>query len=177
MTPEEITTRLAERFPDAGLECLVDKGYAIIRMSVDKLGDVLKALKVEPEFGFDMLTDLTAVDWLERKPRFDIIYHLYSVGHNHRLRLKVGVEDGQPVPSATRLWAIADWMERELWDLYGIKFSGHPNLKRLLLYEEFKGHPLRKDYPYDKRQPLMAETWPVRDKQARMEAGDKIHRP
>ncbi len=177
MTPEELTDRISSAFPDYGITCQVDKGHAVAVVPIDRLIELLGALKGESEFGFDMLMDLTAVDWMERAPRFDLVYHLYSVGHNHRLRIKVGVEDGSPVPTATRLWHIADWFERELWDLYGIKFSGHPNLKRLLLYEEFKGHPLRKDYPYDRRQPLLEETWPVRDRQARMPEGEKIHRP
>ena len=177
MTPEELIDRLTEKLPDIGIDCQVDKGHAIARVPVDRLSDLFTTLKEDPQFAFDLFMDLTAVDWQERRPRFDVVYHLYSVKHNHRLRIKVEVDDGQPVPTAARLWPIADWMEREVWDLYGIKFAGHPNLKRLLLYEEFKGHPLRKDYPYDRRQPLMEETWPVRDRQVRMEEGEKIHRP
>lgn len=176
MTPEEIITRLNERFPEHGLECRVDKGHAVVDISLDRMSELLKALKDEADFGFNMLMDVTAVDWLERDMRFDIVYHLYSVEHNHRLRIKVMVADGQSVPSSVKLWTIADWMEREIWDMYGIRFDGHPNLKRLLLYEEFKGHPLRKDYPYDKRQPLIPDTWPVRDEQQKMDDLG-IHRP
>jgi NADH-quinone oxidoreductase subunit C len=108
-----------------------------------------------------MLMDLTAVDYLkfpgrEDGPRFDVVYHLYSVAHNHRLRLKVAVEQDEPsVPTATGLWPIANWLEREVWDMFGIRFEGHPDLRRLLLYEEFVGHPLRKDYPIERRQPLI----------------------
>ncbi|MBI4437058.1 MAG: NADH-quinone oxidoreductase subunit C [Candidatus Omnitrophica bacterium] len=88
--------------------------------------------------------------------RFEVIYHFYSLSKNHRLRLKVPVEEKSPeVASLTSLWASADWFEREVWDMYGIVFKGHPNLKRILLYEEFIGHPLRKDYPVNKRQPLI----------------------
>ncbi len=88
--------------------------------------------------------------------RFEVVYHLYSSVHNHRLRVKVPLPSADPVVgSVTGLWAAADWFERETWDMYGIHFDGHPDLRRILMYEEFKGHPLRKDYPIYKRQPLM----------------------
>ena len=108
-----------------------------------------------------MLMDLTAVDYQkfpgrEDGPRFDVVYHLYSIPHNHRVRLKVQVEEDDAwVPTATGLWPIANWLEREVWDMFGIRFEGHPDLRRLLLYEEFVGHPLRKDYPITRRQPLI----------------------
>jgi len=123
--------------------------------------DALAFCRDDAELRFDMLTDLTAVDYLkfpgrEDGPRFDVVYHLYSVAHNHRVRLKVPVEqDDARVPSATGLWPIANWLEREVWDMFGIRFEGHPDLRRLLLYEEFVGHPLRKDYPITRRQPLI----------------------
>jgi NADH-quinone oxidoreductase subunit C len=88
--------------------------------------------------------------------RFAVAYHFYSLKHKHRLRLVVPVEDDDPeVESLTPLWAGADWLEREVWDMFGIRFQGHPNLKRILMYDEFEGHPLRKDYPVNKRQPLI----------------------
>jgi NADH-quinone oxidoreductase subunit C len=108
-----------------------------------------------------MLMDLTAVDYLkypgrDEGARFEVVYHLYSVPQNHRLRVRVPVEEDDPVAwSATPLWAIADWYEREVWDMFGIRFDGHPDLRRLLLYEEFVGHPLRKDYAINRRQPLI----------------------
>ena len=123
--------------------------------------DALRFCRDEADLRFDMLMDLTALDYLkypgrEDGPRFDVVYHLYSVGHNHRVRLKVPVEQDAPsVPTATALWPIANWLEREVWDMYGIRFDGHPDLRRLLLYEEFVGHPLRKDYPMERRQPLI----------------------
>ncbi len=90
------------------------------------------------------------------KARFGLVYHFFSLPLGHRLRLKVPVEESNPqVDSVAHLWGSANWFEREVWDMYGIKFKGHPNLKRLLLYSEFKGHPLRKDYPVSKRQPLI----------------------
>ena len=88
--------------------------------------------------------------------RFAVVYHFYSMTHKHRLRLVVPVEESSAkVDSLTPLWSGADWLEREVWDMYGIRFSGHPNLKRILMYEEFEGYPLRKDYPVNKRQPLI----------------------
>ena len=123
--------------------------------------DVLRFCRDEPALGFDMLSDLTAVDYAkfpgrEDGPRFEVVYHLYSTAHNHRLRLKVRVdEDDAVVPSAVALWPIANWFEREVWDMFGVRFADHPDLRRLLLYEEFVGHPLRKDYPINRRQPLI----------------------
>ena len=114
-----------------------------------------------PELAFDMLTDLKAVDYLkypgrEDGPRFDVVYHLYSIPHNHRLRIKVRVEeDDAVVPTAVGVWPIANWFEREVWDMFGVRFEGHPDLRRLLMYEEFVGHPLQKDYPIERRQPLI----------------------
>ena len=90
------------------------------------------------------------------KTRFTVVYHFYSIQHKHRLRLVIPVEETEAaLDSLTTLWAAADWLEREVWDMYGIRFNGHPNLKRILMYEEFEGHPLRKDYPVNKRQPLI----------------------
>lgn len=88
--------------------------------------------------------------------RFAVVYHFYSLQHKHRLRLVVSVEDAEAgLNSLTPLWAGADWLEREVWDMFGIRFQGHPDLKRILMYEEFEGHPLRKDYPVNRRQPLI----------------------
>jgi NADH-quinone oxidoreductase subunit C len=88
--------------------------------------------------------------------RFVVVYHLFSTLLKHRLRLQVPVEEGDPeVDSVTSVWAGADWLEREVWDMFGIRFRGHPNLKRILMYDEFVGHPLRKDYPVNRRQPLI----------------------
>jgi NADH-quinone oxidoreductase subunit C len=123
--------------------------------------EALRRCRDDGALAFDMLMDLTAVDFLaypgrEDGPRFEVVYHLYSVHHNHRLRLKVRVEEDDPVvPTASGLWPIANWFEREVWDMFGIRFADHPDLRRLLLYEEFVGHPLRKDYPVNRRQPLI----------------------
>ena len=101
--------------------------------------------------------DITAVDYLSKKTdRFEVVYHFYSQKHNDRLRVKIPVSiDDCIAETITPLWKTANWYEREIWDMYGIKFRNHPDLKRILMYEEFKGHPLRKDYPVNKRQPLI----------------------
>jgi NADH-quinone oxidoreductase subunit C len=149
--------RLGARLPDTHEH----HGDHTAVITPEGIVDALRFCRDEPDLGFDMLMDLTAVDYLkypgrEDGPRFDVVYHLYSVTHNHRVRLKVPVEQDAPsVPTATALWPIANWLEREVWDMYGIRFDGHPDLRRLLLYEEFVGHPLRKDYPMERRQPLI----------------------
>lgn len=127
---------------------------------------VMEYLKDDPALDFDLMLDVTVVDYLGNydlqpylrnlKTRFEVVYHLYSTTKNHRLRVKAPLnEESLAINSVTSLWVGADWLEREAWDLYGVVFRGHPNLKRILLYEEFEGHPLRKDYAKTKRQPLI----------------------
>jgi NADH-quinone oxidoreductase subunit C len=120
----------------------------------------LTKLRDDPEVAMNFLSDLTAVDYFGREPRFEVVYHLKSFKNGGRLRVKAPLadpEDGSnpSIDTVTPLWATANWMEREVWDLYGIKFRGHPDMRRILMYEEFVGHPLRKDYPKEKRQPLV----------------------
>ena len=123
---------------------------------------VFTALRDRPEFAFETLSDLTAVDYLGKSPRFEVVYHLHSLSQNHRLRVKIRVVDEDAwVHSLTPLWKSANWLERECWDMLGIRFVGHPDPRRILMYEEFVGHPLRKDYPVDKRQPLTPERDPI----------------
>ena len=133
------------------------RGDQTITIKREKSLEVFKFLRDEPELNFKFLMDLTAVDYLNRKEiRFEVVYHFYSLTHNQRLRVKIPVRENDcSVDSVCSLWKTANWYEREVWDLYGIKFNAHPDLRRILLYEEFKGHPLRKDYPINKRQPLI----------------------
>ena len=148
--------RLLAKLPEAVLETHARLGDATAVVDRAALLDVLRLLRDEPGLDFDMLTDLCAVDYLPRVPRFEVVYHFYSTQRNHRLRVKVRVgEDDAQVDSAVPLYVSANWMEREVWDLYGIRFRGHPDPRRILLYEEFEGHPLRKDYPKERRQPLV----------------------
>ena len=161
MRGDEILQRLRDRFAAAIVETHDHRGDHTAVVARDGIIDALRFCRDDAELRFDLLMDVTAVDYLkfpgrEDGPRFDVVYHLYSVPHNHRVRLKVPVEqDAATVPTATGLWPIANWLEREVWDMFGIRFEGHPDLRRLLLYEEFVGHPLRKDYPIDRRQPLI----------------------
>ena len=157
----QIVQRLRDRFGGAVLESHEHRGDATLVVERAMLIDTLAFCRDEPSLAFDVLMDLTGVDYLkypgrEDGPRFEVVYHLYSLGHNHRLRVKTRVdEDDAQVPTAVDLWPIANWFEREVWDMFGVRFAGHPDPRRLLMYEEFVGHPLRKDYPINRRQPLI----------------------
>ena len=107
--------------------------------------------------GFQLLVDITAVDWPEREARFDVVYHWLNLASQERLRVKVPVAEGEAVPTLTGRFKTADWFEREVFDLFGIPFEGHPNMKRLLLWEDFPGHALRKDFPLDGGDPFCME--------------------
>jgi NADH-quinone oxidoreductase subunit C len=157
---EDFGSPVLRRLLDARSEAVesthADLGDATAVVREFYLLDVMRFLRGDPALAFDMLSDVCAVDYLPRTPRFEVVYHLYSVAKNHRLRVKVPVDGPTPtVPSVVELWASANWMEREVFDLYGIRFAGHPDLRRILLYDEFDGHPLRKDYPKERRQPLV----------------------
>lgn len=138
----ELVRRLRTRFGEAIGEATSDRAQAIVEVAAERLLEVCGYLKQEEKF--DFLTDLTAVDWYERDKRFDVILNLYSFPHNQRLRLKVPVNE--TCPSVTAVWATANWLERECFDMFGIVFEGHPDLKRILMPDEWKGYPLRKDY-------------------------------
>jgi NADH-quinone oxidoreductase subunit C len=113
-------------------------------------------LRDDPSTKMEMFIDLTAVDRFNTEPRFDVVVHLYSVSLKARIRLYAGVPEEDPtVETLCSVWAGANWFEREAYDLYGVRFRGHPDLRRILMYPEFVGHPLRKDYPKEKRQPLV----------------------
>jgi NADH-quinone oxidoreductase subunit C len=146
---------IRSKFPDDVLETHAFRGdeTAVIRKEA-----LLKAAAyLRDELGFDFLMDLTAADYLPREPRFELVCHFYSSRHNYRLRLKCPVAAADPeVDSLTGLWAGANWFEREAYDMFGLKFSGHPDLRRILMYDGFEGYPLRKDYPLKKRQPRLA---------------------
>ena len=140
----ELVKRYRSRFGNAIREAWLDRKQAILVVDRGQLVEIAKYSRDEEKF--DMLTDLTAVDWPKREKRFDIILNLYSFVKNERLRLKVHAGENEPVPSVTGVWGVANWLEREAFDMFGIHFEGHPNLTRILLPEEWQGHPLRKDY-------------------------------
>jgi NADH-quinone oxidoreductase subunit C/D len=148
--------RLRERFANDVLATDLYRGDASASVRPDRLLDIARFVRDEPALRFDMPLDITAVDYIGQQPRFEVVYHLYSTAHHHRLRLKTRVaEDDPTVASVTPVWVGANWLERETYDMYGVRFAGHPDLRRIYLYEEFEGHPLRKDYPKEKRQPLI----------------------
>jgi NADH-quinone oxidoreductase subunit C len=129
-----------------------------VRVKREKILDVCMFLRTEDDLDYDLMRDLTCVDYIHEKPRFEVVYHLYSIYNRHGIRLKVRLEEQDPtIDSVTSVWVGANWYEREVYDLYGIKFNNHPDLRRILLYPEFVGHPLRKDYPIDREQPLFEE--------------------
>ncbi|MGD0310215.1 MAG: NADH-quinone oxidoreductase subunit C [Acidobacteriota bacterium] len=149
-------TLLKERFPKDTCEAFLLLGDAVAVVAPGALREVMQFLNADKRLRFNVLLDLTAVDYLGREPRFEVVYQLLSSSHNLRLRIKVSLPGEKPaVDSMTGLWESANWLEREVWDMFGIEFLGHPNLERILLYPEFQGHPLRKDYPIRKRQPLV----------------------
>ena len=123
-----------------------------------RIADVCHFLKTDPAMAFNLAPYVTAVDYLGLEPRFELVYNLLSTVHNHRVRLRVKVpESDLEVPSVVPVWRGADWFERYCFDMYGIRFRGHPDMRRLFMYDEFVGHPLRKDYPLRGRQPLVPE--------------------
>ena len=149
--------RVKSKYKSIIIDCHDFRGDQTITIQKKNALELFEFLRDDPELDFKFLMDLTAVDYLNRKgDRFEVVYHFYSLKHNGRLRIKIPInEDDCVLDSVSSLWKTANWYEREVWDLYGIKFTGHPDLRRILLYEEFKGHPLRKDYPINKRQPLI----------------------
>jgi NADH-quinone oxidoreductase subunit C len=140
----DLVKRYRARFGDGLREAWLDRNQAILVVGVENLLEIAIYSRDEEQFG--LLTDLTAVDWPKREKRFDLVLNLYSFEKNERLRIKAHVGEGQPAPSVESIWPTANWLEREVYDMFGIVFDGHPNLKRLLLPEEWQGFPLRKDY-------------------------------
>ncbi len=159
MVNQNLAEQLGQKFPNIVVENGDVKGYPTVVIKKEGILNLAAALKSDPQFGFNVLMDLTAVDylfWEEKGLRFEVVYNLYSTSANRRLFVKAQVPEADcTIDSVAGVWPAADWFEREIWDMFGIQFKGHPNLKRILMYEEFKGHPLRKDYPYTKRQPLI----------------------
>jgi NADH-quinone oxidoreductase subunit C len=155
--------KLKEKFGTGVVETSSALGEDSIVIARDKAPEIFRTLHDDGEFAFEFLIDVTAVDWLERRPRFEVVYQLKSMSRNLRLRVKiqVGAGDDAWVPSAYPVWKSADWLERECFDMFGIQFRGHPDLRRILLYDTFVGHPLRKDYPFQKRQPIVPEIDPI----------------
>ncbi len=153
----EAVARLKERFGQAVLSLEEFRGETTVKVERNRLFQVLEYLKAMDEIGFDFLTDLCGVDNLPDKPRFQVVYLLYSFRANQRLRVKVDVPEEDPhLPSLVSLWKAANWLERETYDMYGIIFDNHPDLTRILMWEGFEGHPMRKDFPLKERDKSIA---------------------
>ncbi len=144
---------LRENQPDSVLDTMVPHGDATAVIRPESLTKTMDFLKNDSRLLFDVLMDMTAVDYHGENPRFEVVYNLVSLPFRRRLCVKFRIEEGKQVDSITPLWGCANWLEREIWDMFGIPFKGHPDLKRILMYDGFDGHPLRKDYPIKKRQP------------------------
>lgn len=142
-----ISEALKEKFGDAILGTVTHRGQDTVLIAKDSLLEVASFLRDDPRFAFDMLTDLTAVDRMGRAERFDLVVNLYSFTLNRRLRIKAAVAEGDTVSTLEGVWKAANWLEREVYDLFGIVFDGHSDLRRILLWDGYVGHPLRKDFP------------------------------
>jgi NADH-quinone oxidoreductase subunit C len=154
ITNEKIVEKVKEICPESTDS--IHRGQLTLKITSEKLVETAKFLKESSDISFDMLLDITAIDWYKKQnPRFEVVYFLYSNKNKSRLRLKVGINESELVcPSLVGVWESANWYERETWDMYGIKFEGHPTLRRFYMPEDFvdpvsgeKLHPLRKDFP------------------------------
>jgi len=149
-----ILDRVAEALAPVATSSGVAHGILVLTLPADAVLPAVRRLK--SEFGFDLFLDVTAVDWLPRTPRFEVVWHFYSTQHHVRIRLKAGVPEAEPAVDSLRpLYGSAAFMERECHDMYGIGFRGNADLRPVLLYEGFVGHPLRKDYAKEHEQPLV----------------------
>jgi len=148
-----VIAALGPLVPGAAYEAGASADFATIYVSPDRLVDTARALRDTPSLRFTALVEVTAADYFPRDPRFEVVYHLLSIPNRLRLRLKVRAGDSDPVPTVQGVWPSAGWLEREVWDMFGIVFDGHPDLRRLLMPEDWEGHPQRKDYPVQIRKP------------------------
>ena len=159
MEKEDLIGTIRERFGAAIESATESYGDAAIIVRQEGLVSVMVGLKAAPFF-YEVLLDLTCVDFLASDNRLEMVYHVYSLSRNRRLRIKVSLYGENPnVGSLTGLWKNANWLEREVFDMFGVDFKGHPDLRRILMYDGFVGHPLRKSYPWRKEQPRI----PLRD--------------
>lgn len=145
------TSLLVDKFKSSCMHGIIET--SVFRNEVthvvrrESIRDICRFLKTNPEFNMDYLVDVLGVDYCGETPRFEVVYHIYSIRKKQRIRLKLRVNEGESVPSITTVYAGADWPEREVYDMFGIVFEGHPDLRRIYLAGDWEGHPLRKDYP------------------------------
>lgn len=139
--------KMRAAFRDKIISTTVHRGEVTHLVCKSALRSVCTFLKTDPELRMNFCADVVGVDYMGESPRFEVVYHLYSIPRKHRVRIKVRVEEGESLPSVTSIWAGADWAEREVYDMFGVVFEDHPNMKRIYLAEDWEGYPLRKDYP------------------------------
>jgi len=151
MTPVDkahiLVNKIKDNFRHDVISTVVFRGEVTHLVEKNALKSVCNFLKDDNDLKMNCLVDVAGVDYSPDAPRFEVVYHLYSISKKHRIRIKIKAGEGEGVPSVTGIWSGADWPEREAFDMFGIVFEGHPNLKRIYLPEEWEGHPLRKDYP------------------------------
>jgi len=167
----EITEALEAAHPSVAPGCRIARGELTVTLRPEDLISVVRTLRDDPKLAFVSLIDICGVDWPSRPERFEVVYHLLSPTQNLRIRLKLSVAEGGAVPSLVEVFPAADWFEREVYDLYGVFFDGHPDLRRILTDYGFDGHPLRKDFP------LTGYVEVHYDDQQRRVVYDKVHLP
>lgn len=164
ITGDRLIDSIKAKFGDGIVSALEVHGQQTLVVKAAQVHDLLLYLRDEAEPNFNMLTDVTAVHWKDREPAFEIVYHAYALTHCRRLRVKTEIGNDEQLPSASDIWGAANWMEREVYDLFGIKFGEHPDLRRILLPQGWVGHPLRKDYPLEYRDnEWVAQNLKIRD--------------
>jgi len=160
MAEDRAISLLKERFPTSIAETREFRGEITVVVQRQDIVPICRFLRDEPELAYDFLVDLTAVDLLEhpwKVERFEVVYHLHSYQYNRRIRLAVRVPEHDPVvPSLTSVWPGANWLEREVYDMFGITFAGHPDLRRIIMPADWEGHPMRRDFPvFGTREPVV----------------------
>ena len=147
--PSAALDKLKSKFGDQVVEVSYYAGEVTAKLRQERVEEIWRFLRDDPELRFDYLSNLTAVHWPERPKPFEVVYHLYAIGTRQRINLKIDVGEVDQPPTASRVWATANWHEREVFDLFGIRFHGHPDMTRILMTDDWVGHPLRKDYPLE----------------------------
>jgi len=150
MEPLEIAGKIRDRFPEEVLDTVEFRGQVGVILRKDRIADICRYLHDDSDILMDHLADLCGADYPDREHRFEIVYNLYSLTHRHRIRLRAKVPSTSPtIASVVSIWSGANWHEREAFDMFGVVFEGHPDLRRILMPEDWEGNPLRKDYPVD----------------------------
>ena len=147
MDSQTVIDALTPVVPGAAYEAAASVDFPTIYVRAEHLLQTCQALRDTPSLRFNVLVEVTCADYFPRDPRFELVYHFLSVPHRRRLRVKVRATEHTPVPTIQQIWPAAGWLEREVWDMFGVIFDGHPDLRRLLMPEDWEGHPQRKDYP------------------------------